>query len=99
MLCDCWFAGNSRRTTSSLMRAIWLFAVGAIPVFGADEFIRGADVSHLAFFEDRGIVYRSGGQASNALVILKQSGLNCARLRLFTSSAQQAQADPYNSIK
>ena len=58
----------------------------------------GADVSHLSFFEERGIVYRNAGQAFDALMMLKQRGLNCARLRLFTSSAPQAQADPYNSI-
>jgi arabinogalactan endo-1,4-beta-galactosidase len=64
----------------------------------ASAFIAGADVSHLAFFEQRGIVYRDAGQPANALVLLRQRGLNCARLRLFTSSPQQAQADPYNAI-
>lgn len=61
-------------------------------------FLAGADMSHLAFFEDRGIVYRQQGQVRDALAILTNSGLNCVRLRLFTSSAAQAQADPYNSI-
>jgi arabinogalactan endo-1,4-beta-galactosidase len=32
----------------------------------------------------------------DAVSILKNQGINCARLRLFTSSAAQAQADPYN---
>jgi arabinogalactan endo-1,4-beta-galactosidase len=78
----------------------WSLAVWAFIVVGATagDFIAGADVSHLAFFEERGIVYRDGGQLVDALALLKQRGLNCARLRLFTSSAQQAQADPYNSI-
>jgi arabinogalactan endo-1,4-beta-galactosidase len=62
----------------------------------AQEFIAGADFSHLNFFEDRGIVYKYGGQPQNALAILKNQGINCVRLRLFTSSAAQAQADPYN---
>ncbi|MFO1514049.1 MAG: glycosyl hydrolase 53 family protein [Verrucomicrobiota bacterium] len=62
----------------------------------AGEFIVGADFSHLAFFEDRGIAYKDGGVSSNALAILKSNGLNCVRLRLFTSSTAQAQADPYN---
>ena len=62
----------------------------------AQEFLAGADLSHLAFFEDRGIVYRSGVQVQDALAILKQRGINCVRLRLFTSSAAQAQVDPYN---
>ena len=62
----------------------------------AGEFIVGADFSHFGFFEDRGIAYKDGGATSNALAILKSNGLNCVRLRLFTSSAAQAQADPYN---
>ena len=55
-------------------------------------------MSHLAFFEQRGADYRAGGQTQDALSILKDRGVNCVRLRLFTSSAAQAQSDPYNSI-
>lgn len=62
----------------------------------ASDFIAGADMSHLQFFEDRGINYRVNGQAQDALAILKNRGFNCIRLRLFTSSAAQAQADAYN---
>jgi len=62
------------------------------------EFIAGADMSHLKFFEDRGISYRVNGQAQDALLILKQRGINCIRLRLFTSSNAQGEADPYNYI-
>lgn len=62
------------------------------------DFIAGADMSHLAFFEDRGTVYRNGGAVQDALGILTNFGINCVRLRLFTSSAAQAQADPYNYI-
>ncbi|NOS68345.1 MAG: arabinogalactan endo-1,4-beta-galactosidase [Verrucomicrobia bacterium] len=62
----------------------------------AQEFLAGADLSHLAFFEDRGIVYRADGQTQDAVTILKNRGINCVRLRLYTSSAAQAQADPYN---
>lgn len=61
-----------------------------------DEFIAGVDMSHLAFFENRGITYRVNGQAQDALTILKNRGINCVRLRLFTSSAAQAQANAYN---
>jgi arabinogalactan endo-1,4-beta-galactosidase len=64
----------------------------------ATGFVAGADCSHLAFFESRGIVYRDGGQLRDGLAILKDQGLSCVRLRLFTSSAAQAQADPYNYI-
>jgi arabinogalactan endo-1,4-beta-galactosidase len=62
----------------------------------ARPFIAGADMSHLAFFEDRGITYRANGQLQDAFFMLRERGLNCVRLRLFTSSAAQAQADPYN---
>lgn len=63
-----------------------------------EPFLAGADMSHLRFFEDRGVVYRRDGLATNAMVILRELGINCVRLRLFTSSAQQAAADPYNAI-
>lgn len=53
-------------------------------------------MSHLGFFEDRGIVYRENGGARDALVLLRERGINCVRLRLFTSNAAQAQTDPYN---
>jgi arabinogalactan endo-1,4-beta-galactosidase len=56
------------------------------------------DASHLRFFEDRGVVYREAGQVQDALAILGRRGVTCVRLRLFTSSAAQAQADPYNRI-
>ncbi|MGA4578570.1 glycoside hydrolase family 53 protein [Limisphaera sp. VF-2] len=61
-------------------------------------FLAGADMSHVQFFEDRGAVYRENGQPANAFEILRRQGLNCVRLRLFTSSAAQAAADPYNAI-
>jgi arabinogalactan endo-1,4-beta-galactosidase len=61
-------------------------------------FLAGADMSHLRFFEDRGAVYRREGTATDALLILRELGINCIRLRLFTSSAEQAAADPYNAI-
>lgn len=79
----------------------WLMAgFLSLPLFPASaaDFIAGADYSHLAFFEQRGIVYRDAGQPRDALAILKDRGLTCARLRLFTSSAAQAAADPYNYI-
>jgi glycosyl hydrolase family 53 len=84
----------------SLKFSRWLLVVSTLSAAGAprsDEFIAGADVSHLVFFEDRGIVYRDDGQPQDALAILKRRGFNCARLRLFTSSAQQARANPYDS--
>ena len=67
-------------------------------VSAGDDFIAGADVSHLDFFASRGVVYRDGGVSKDGLKILAGQGLNCVRLRLFTSSAVQAANDPYNSI-
>jgi arabinogalactan endo-1,4-beta-galactosidase len=60
------------------------------------NFIAGADFSDLSFFESRGITYKDGGQVQDGIQILKNHGINCVRLRLFTSSAAQASADPYN---
>jgi arabinogalactan endo-1,4-beta-galactosidase len=81
-----------------LKPVIWILisVISIARAAGADEFVAGSDMSHLVFFEDRGIAYRDGGVPQDALVILQRRGLNCARLRLFTSSAQQAQANPYN---
>ena len=62
----------------------------------ADDFLAGVDYSHLQFFEARGTLYKEDGQVRDGLEILKDNGINCVRLRLFTSTAAQAQADPYN---
>lgn len=62
------------------------------------DFAAGADFSLLAFYESRGVTYKENGQPTDGLQILKDHGLNCVRLRLFTSSAAQAAADPYNYI-
>jgi len=62
------------------------------------SFIAGADFSLLAFFESRGVAYKEGGQVQDGIQILKNHGINCVRLRLFTSSAAQANSDSYNYI-
>ena len=62
------------------------------------NFIAGADLSLLAYFETNGIAYKDNGQAGDAIQILANHGINCIRLRLFTSSDAQAQANPYNYI-
>ena len=64
----------------------------------ATNFLAAADFSGLAFFESNGVTYKDGGQVQDALQILKRHGINCVRLRLWTSSAAQAAADPYNYI-
>ena len=62
------------------------------------HFIAGADLSLLAYFETNGIVYKDHGQAGDALKILKKHGINCVRLRLFTGTPEEANADPYDYI-
>jgi arabinogalactan endo-1,4-beta-galactosidase len=64
----------------------------------AADFIAGVDASHLKFFEDHGVVYRESGDIRDALEVFRSRNMNCVRLRLFTSSSTQAQADPYNRI-
>jgi arabinogalactan endo-1,4-beta-galactosidase len=90
---------NAAKGLSGALRLFWvLVGFAALSVRGADDFIAGADVSLLDFFTQRGIIYRDGGTAQDGLTLLKQRGLNCVRLRLFTSSAEQAASDPYNRI-
>lgn len=74
-----------------------LFACAVLNAYSAD-FLAGADFSLLKFFEDRGVVYKQNGQPLDGLAILKSNGVNCVRLRLFTSTSGQAQSDPYNYI-
>jgi arabinogalactan endo-1,4-beta-galactosidase len=63
-----------------------------------NNFIAGADLSLLAYFETNGIVYKDNNQSGDAIKILKSHGINCIRLRLFTSSDAQIQRDPYDYI-
>ncbi len=77
---------------------VFTLAVWSVVAAQASEFIVGADMSHLAFFESRGVKYREDGKVSDAFMLLKDRGLNCIRLRLFTSNSSQAQANPYNYI-
>src|SRR5215813_12962603 len=77
---------------------ILFFILAGVLNASAADFLAGADFSHLKFFEERGVAYRQDGQPLDGLAILKTNGVNCVRLRLFTSTAAQAQADPYNYI-
>jgi arabinogalactan endo-1,4-beta-galactosidase len=74
--------------------ALVLFSRGALQA--QSNFIAGTDFSDLSFFESRGITYKDGGQVQDGIQILKNHGINCVRLRLWTSSAAQAQSNPYN---
>lgn len=60
------------------------------------NFLAAADFSDLSFFESRGVTYKDGGQVQDGIQILKNHGINCIRLRLWTSSEAQASADPYD---
>jgi arabinogalactan endo-1,4-beta-galactosidase len=62
------------------------------------NFLAAADFSDLAFFESKGITYKDGGQVEDGIQILKNHGINCIRLRLWTSSQAQAISNPYNYI-
>jgi arabinogalactan endo-1,4-beta-galactosidase len=75
---------------------VFILLTLAAPALAATDFMAGADMSLLSFFESRGVAYKDNGQTQDALAILKNHGVNCIRLRLFTSSAAQATADPYN---
>lgn len=78
------------RLAAALILAWWAASAPAAP------FLAGADFSDLALFESDGVTYKDAGQVEDGLSILKAHGINCVRLRLFTSSAAQAAADPYN---
>jgi len=76
--------------------AVYFDDITNVPATAAGGFMAGADFSLLPFFEARGVTYKDNGVTQDGLAILKSHGLNCVRLRLFTSSAAQAAADPYN---
>lgn len=64
----------------------------------AGDFIAGADVSHCAYFESLGAHYLDHGRRADIFSILKSHRVNLVRLRLFTSSDEQAMQSPYDSI-
>ncbi len=70
---------NKAGVLASLLLGMTLTTDGA-------QFVAGADFSDLSFFESRGKVYKATGAVQDGLVILKNSGLNCVRLRLWTGS-------------
>jgi arabinogalactan endo-1,4-beta-galactosidase len=64
----------------------------------ATNFLASADFSFLSYFESLGVQYKDGGVVTDGFQILKNHGINCVRLRLFTSSQAQAASNPYNYI-
>jgi arabinogalactan endo-1,4-beta-galactosidase len=68
--------------------AHWALVVGALlaPVHvAASDFLAGADISALPVLEANGATYRSDGVAGDAIDILRDSGVNWFRLRLFVN--------------
>ncbi|MGO8836752.1 MAG: glycosyl hydrolase 53 family protein [Limisphaerales bacterium] len=63
----------------------------------AAPFVAGADFSDLSFFEARNITYKEGGTNQDGIQILKDHGINCVRLRLWTGTdAMVATNNPYD---
>lgn len=81
---------------SKLAILIFTVAIFVTAAQGQTNFLAAADFSDLAFFESRGVTYKDAGVVTDGIQILKNHGINCVRLRLWTSSATQAAADPYN---
>jgi arabinogalactan endo-1,4-beta-galactosidase len=75
-----------------------IFCHGSARAQQNTNFLAAVDFSGLAFFESKGITYKDGGQVEDGLQILKNHGINCVRLRLWTSSPAQAASNPYNFI-
>src|SRR6516225_10367779 len=94
---------NQMKSSTVRLRFKWVmfFALALVVPGGLraqSNFIAGADLSLLAYFETNGIAYKDNGQAGDAIQILANHGINCIRLRLFTSSDAQAQTNLYNYI-
>lgn len=97
-------------TTPRLRRCFWVLCFVACSLFSqghqksaAEEnvspfFLAGADFSHVAWIESTGAEYRDQGKKEDPFVILKRYGINCIRLREYTSSDAEAESDPYNQI-
>lgn len=75
-----------------------MWMVLSIRAWAGQNFVAGADLSLLAYFETNGIVYKDSGQPGDAIKILKNHGINCIRLRLFTSTPDEVRVDPYDYI-
>jgi arabinogalactan endo-1,4-beta-galactosidase len=87
-----------RIKVAALMVIASVFQHGIAGATQNTNFLAAVDFSHLAFLESKGITYKDGGQVQDGIQILKNHGIDCVRLRLFTSSPAQAAANPYNYI-
>lgn len=89
-------AASYLRLSVSICGLYFLLAASASA--NTTNFLAATDFSDLALFEAHGITYKDKGQVQDALQILKNHGINCVRLRLWTSSAAQAAARPFNYV-
>lgn len=60
-----------------------LIALALLPSARAADYAIGADLSFLKQAEDRGTVFKDGGEAKPGFQIFKEHGYNWVRLRLF----------------
>lgn len=79
---------HSARPTLSVLLLAAALAAGLHRPTGAAEYAIGADLSFLKQAEDRGTVFKDGGQAKPGLQIFKDHGYNWVRLRLFHTPTQ-----------
>lgn len=100
-----WESGNNRFATATVadqtLPVVHFNNVTNAPGPGSNappDFLAGADMSHLIFFEERGITYRENGEVRDALEILRARGINLIRLRLFNSTDAQGVTNPYNYL-
>ena len=70
------------------MRIICALLVAATAVAHASDYAIGADLSFLKQAEDRGTIFKDGGQAKPGLQIFKDHGYSWIRLRLFHTPTQ-----------
>lgn len=91
---------NSKNTflRAAFFFGLFLFTFETVGTVRAEQFIAGADFSHVAWIESTGASYKIDGKKADPFEILKQQGINYIRLRQFTSSDKEASADPYNRI-
>lgn len=59
------------------------------PVVPTDEFVRAADLSFLPEIESEGTLYYITGQIQDPVTTLKNSGVNCVRIRLWKNPANE----------
>ncbi len=86
------------RTALIATTMVFLFILHGRTMLNGQEFLAGADFSHVAWIEREGRSYHDGGRRADPFEILKRQGINSIRLREYTSSVEQARQRPFDSI-